>query len=237
MRLDSWLVQSGKFSSRNKAQEAIKRGLVRVDGNVIKKASFEIEEAAVEVDGSDLYVSRAALKLKAFLEVHTLELDGKACLDIGSSTGGFTQVLLEKGASSVTAVDVGKDQFDRRLREDSRITLFEETDIRTFVTDIRYPVVSCDVSFISLHYILQSIDKFAADIIVLLFKPQFEVGREAKRSKSGIVLDQSTIDESRLRFETACGQLGWKLVISEESRVLGKEGNREYFYLYQQQSD
>lgn len=237
MRLDTWLVQNGKYSSRNKAQDAIKEGLVSVGGSVINKAAHEVGEELVEVEESDVYVSRAGLKLKAFLQSNPLPLSGKRCLDIGSSTGGFSQVLLEQGVKTVTAVDVGKDQFARELRKDSRVSLYEETDIRDFKTEQTFPVVSCDVSFISLHHILQSIDKLAADIIILLFKPQFEVGRDAKRNKSGIVLDTQAVDSSRKTFENACSELNWTLIKCEESQVLGKEGNREYFYLYRQNTD
>jgi len=231
-RLDTLLVERGFCESRNKAAETIREGKVRVEGAVVKKPAAKVsEEAAIQVE-SDGYVSRAARKLAGYLREHPLEVSGKVCLDIGSSTGGFTQVLLEQGARRVDAVDVGRDQLHPRLRRDERVRSYEETDIRDFGPGIRYPLIVSDVSFISLLHILPSVARLSekgADVI-LLFKPQFEVGREAKRDRRGVVTDERAVTEAMERFESECGRLGWKLLSKLPSSLAGKEGNVEWIY-------
>ena len=231
MRLDSYLVENGLVESRNKAQQLIKEHAVSVDGKIVDKVSFDVnEEMNVEVADTQLYVSRAAIKLKGFLPYTEWELTGLRALDIGSSTGGFTQILLENGVQSVACVDVGSDQLHPSLRSDSRISVYENTDIRAFNSETPYDIVTCDVAFIPIELILESINRLASKYIVLLFKPQFQVGREVKRDKNGVVKDDKAIGKAMIRLEDACALMGWKLVAKETAHIAGKEGNQETCY-------
>lgn len=231
MRLDSYLVENGFVESRTKAQALIKEHAVSVDGKIIDKVSFDVTDTmSVETADTQIYVSRAAIKLKGFLPYTQWELNGLHALDIGSSTGGFTQILLENGAESVTCVDVGSDQLHESLRNDSRVRVYENTDIRTFVSDNRFDIVTCDVAFISLEHILDSIDRLSSRYIVVLFKPQFEVGREIKRDKNGVVKDDKAVGKAMIRFEDMCTLKGWKLIAKEIAHIAGKEGNQEICY-------
>lgn len=231
MRLDSYLVEIGLTESRNKAQQLIKDHAVSVDGKIIDKTSFETDETMkVEIADVAQYVSRAAIKLKGFLPFTQWDLNGLKALDIGSSTGGFTQVLLEEGLAQVTCVDVGSDQLHPSLRSDARVTVYENTDIREFTADRPYDIVTCDVAFIPLELVLSSIDRLSSRYIVVLFKPQFQVGREVKRDKNGVVKDNSAIGKAMIRFEDTCSLLGWKLIAKETAHIAGKEGNQETCY-------
>ncbi len=231
MRLDSCLVERGLVESRNKAQQLIKENAVIVEGKIVDKVSFDVtDEMKVEVTDTELYVSRAAIKLKGFLPYTEWNLSGLHALDIGSSTGGFTQVLLENGVSDVTCVDVGSDQLHPSLRSDGRVRVFENTDIREFASEKPFDIVTCDVAFIPLELILESIDRLSAKYIVLLFKPQFQVGREVKRDKNGVVKDDKAIGKAMIRLEDACALLGWKMIAKEAAHISGKEGNQETCY-------
>ncbi len=231
MRLDSYMVEIGLTESRNKAQQLIKDHAVSVDGKIIDKVSFETDESMkVEIADVALYVSRAAIKLKGFLPYTQWDLNGLNALDIGSSTGGFTQVLLEEGVKSVTCVDVGSDQLHPSLRSDPRVSVHENTDIRNFTSETPFDIVTCDVAFIPLELILESIDRLASKYIIVLFKPQFQVGREVKRDKNGVVKDNHAIGKAMIRFEDACALLGWKLIAKEMAHISGKEGNQETCY-------
>ena len=276
--------------------------------------------AKIELVG-EIYVGRGALKLKSFLAAYPLEVRGKNALDVGSSTGGFVQILLQNGVKSVTALDVGSSQLDESLRADSRVIVAENTDVREFAagfqsqvsdskfdgskqnlktqiepnfnpgksnfteqdgflgepskpalaalnlrrakaktdesnltdTDFvaknqnakfdphaaknvapKFDLITCDVSFISLKEILPFIDALASQNcdIILLFKPQFEVGRSAKRNKKGVVTDTKAVREARAKFELAAANLGWIMRQTLECEVKGKEGNAEFFYAF-----
>ncbi|MGP1533071.1 MAG: SAM-dependent methyltransferase [Campylobacter sp.] len=276
--------------------------------------------AKIELVG-EIYVGRGALKLKSFLAACPLEVKGKNALDVGSSTGGFVQILLQNGVKSVTALDVGSSQLDNSLRADSRVNVAENTDVREFAdgfqsqvsdgkfdgtgqnlkTQIepnfnpgksnfaeqdgllnkqsepafapsnltqagaktneanlacvnlapkiqdaepdsstpknvapKFDLITCDVSFISLKEILSSIDALAGKNcdIILLFKPQFEVGRSAKRNKKGVVTDAKAVREARAKFELSAANLGWIMRQTLECEVKGKEGNAEFFYAF-----
>lgn len=231
MRLDSYLVEQGLVESRTKAQQLIKDHAVSVEGKIIDKVSFDVAESmAVTIADTEMYVSRAAIKLKGFLPHTEWNLSGLCALDIGSSTGGFTQILLENGVQSVACVDVGSDQLHPSLRSNPRVSVYENTDIRSFSSEIPYDIVTCDVAFIPLELILESIDKLSAKYIVLLFKPQFQVGREVKRDKNGVVKDDKAIGKAMIRLEDACALMGWKLVAKETAHIAGKEGNQETCY-------
>jgi len=232
MRLDQYLVENGYVDSRNKAQTLIKEGSVRVDGKVIKKSSLKIVSEAVSVDDKKVYVSRAAMKLKGFLPELPFCVSGMRALDIGASTGGFTEVLLEFEVAHVDAVDVGSDQLHVNLRDDARVTSIEHTDIRKFTCKSPYDIVVSDVSFISLLHILDDVDRLAKEWIILLFKPQFEVGREVKRDRNGVIKDDKAIAKAMMTFEDACQLKGWGLISKSEAIIKGKEGNSEYCYCY-----
>lgn len=233
MRLDNYLVNNDFVESRNKAQTLIKEGLVYVNDKCIKKSSSKIEEKdIVTVQEHKAYVSRAAFKLLEFLHVINLHVENKTALDIGSSTGGFTQVLLEHGVNEVTAVDVGHDQLHHSLREDDRVHVFEGCDIRKFHSNVSFDLIVSDVAFISLLYILDDVDRLASEDIILLFKPQFEVGRGIKRDKNGVVQDKKAIADAMTKFEDSCKLKGWKLVEKLPSTLTGKEGNLEYCYYF-----
>ncbi|SFV75009.1 RNA binding methyltransferase FtsJ like [hydrothermal vent metagenome] len=233
MRLDNYLVEQDFVESRNKAQNIIKKSLVYVNDTIITKPSFGVKDNdIVRVQEHKEYVSRAAFKLLSFLEELSLHLDGKIALDIGASTGGFTQVLLENGVKEVSAVDVGKGQLHQKLLQDKRVFSYENCDIRTFKSEKQFDIVVSDVSFISLLYILDDVDRLASKDIILLFKPQFEVGRKAKRDSKGVVLDTKAITLAMERFEQACDEKGWSLQKKSPSKVTGKEGNLEYCYYF-----
>lgn len=233
-RLDNYLVEHGLCESRNKAQSLIKDGLVSVNGEQIIKSSFALKESdKVAVKEHKEFVSRAAFKLSAFLDELGLDVKGMSALDIGSSTGGFTQVLLESGVAEVTSVDVGRDQLHASLKNDSRVHSYEECDIREFESGKEFDIVVSDVAFISLLHILDAVDKLSKDKIILLFKPQFEVGREAKRDKNGVVTDEKAILNAMIKFEDACKLKGWRLILKSPSKLTGKEGNLEYCYFFE----
>jgi len=233
-RLDNYLVEHGLCESRNRAQTLIKEGLVSVNNEQIIKSSFKLKQNdKVAVKEHKEYVSRAAFKLSTFLDELTLDLKSKTALDIGSSTGGFTQVLLERGAKEVTAVDVGRDQLHVSLKNDERVHSYEGCDIREFKSYKSFDIVVSDVAFISLLYILDDVERLAKDKIILLFKPQFEVGREAKRDRNGVVTDEKAVVQAMVKFEDACSLKGWKLIQKSASKLTGKEGNLEYCYFYE----
>lgn len=232
MRLDKYLVDEGYFESRNRAHDAIKAGKVKVDGK-LPKASAKIDEnSVVDVEDEKFYASRAARKLENFLAQYPMALKGKRALDIGSSTGGFAQILLEKGVGSLTCVDVGKDQLHISLRENEKLSLYEETDIRDFESKEPFELVTCDVSFISVLQISDAIDRLSQNgtDIIILYKPQFEVGKDVKRDSKGVVQDIDAISRRKEAFEASAVKLGWELKYQALSQIQGKEGNQEYLY-------
>jgi 23S rRNA (cytidine1920-2'-O)/16S rRNA (cytidine1409-2'-O)-methyltransferase len=167
-----------------------------------------------------------------FLDEISLDVSGKSALDIGSSTGGFTQVLLERGVAGVSCVDVGHEQLHSSLREDERVRVYEGCDIRKFEASEPFELIVSDVAFISLLHILDDVDRLAAEDIILLFKPQFEVGREAKRDKNGVVLDTKAVERAMQKFEDACSLKGWSLLAKSPAKLSGKEGNQEWCYYF-----
>jgi len=233
-RLDNYLVENGLCESRNRAQTIIKDGLVSVNAKVITKSSYKVSvDDEVNIQEHKSYVSRSAHKLDEFLNELDLEIKDRIALDIGSSTGGFTQVLLEREVAEVSAVDVGRDQLHKSLKNDERVYSYEACDIRNFESDKEFDLVVSDVAFISLLNILDDVERLATKDIILLFKPQFEVGREAKRDNNGVVLDKKAISNAMIKFEDACKLKGWKLVTKSPSKLTGKEGNLEYCYYFQ----
>ena len=234
MRLDIYLTKTFNIQSRNKACELIKSDKVKIDGAIISKPSFNVEQNhQVEILEDDFYVSRAAYKLKYFLqELKHFDLKNKNALDIGSSTGGFTQVLLENEVSSVTCVDVGSNQLHERIKYHPKITFFENTDIRNFQSKEIFDIVTCDVSFISILNILNDINRLAPKDIIILFKPQFEVGTNVKRDKKGVVKDKNAILRARQKFVDSTLALNWNLKYSSLSKLQGKDGNEEELFYF-----
>lgn len=234
MRIDVALVQFGYAQSRNQASELIKNGKVLLNNRVVKKTSLLVDEnSIIEVDLDRNFVSRSGAKLYEFLEELDLNLTGLIALDIGSSTGGFTQALLYRGVQKVIAVDVGKEQLHSKLKENPKVISFEEVDIREFSYDEPFDIVTCDVSFISISHILKSIDKLASDKIIILFKPQFEVGINAKRDKRGVVQDLNAINLAKDIFLGEALAIGWQLIYRNLSKIKGKSGNVEEFFYFQ----
>jgi len=231
-RLDKYLVEYGHFESRNRAAEAIKSGVVTVD-NTKAKASQKVDEHShIEIENQKFYVSRAAKKLEGFLATHPIDIGNKNALDIGSSTGGFAQILLESGIATLDCVDVGRDQLHHSLRDHPNLSLHEDTDIRAFTSNRKYDIITCDVSFISILQIIDHIDQLA-DIgtdIIILYKPQFEVGRVAKRDSRGVVIDTQAITKCTEEFKAHTQKLEWSLITYAPSTLSGKEGNMEYLY-------
>jgi len=234
MRLDQYLKENYNIQSRNKASELIKANKIKVDGKVVTKASFDISETNnIEILEDDFFVSRAAYKLKHFLEeLPNLNLENKIALDIGSSTGGFTQILLNANTKNVTCVDVGSNQLHEKIKSDKRISFFENTDIRDFKSEDNFEIVTCDVSFISILNIIEDINRLAKQDIIILFKPQFEVGTNVKRDKKGVVKDKKAIIKAREKFLDTIKLLNWKLNYSSMSKLQGKDGNEEELFYF-----
>jgi 23S rRNA (cytidine1920-2'-O)/16S rRNA (cytidine1409-2'-O)-methyltransferase len=232
-RADRLLVARGLFESRARAQAAIAAGRVTSDGITVRKAAEEISTAAViEAEPEHPYVSRGGVKLAAALDRFALDVTGRDCLDVGASTGGFTEVLTMRGARRVYAVDVGQGQLHPRLRGNSAVVSMEQTDIRTLDAShlLGQPDVAViDVSFISLKLVLPAVGRLLRDRaqLLALIKPQFEAGRG--RIKKGIVRDDgahATICDDIGAF---VGSLGWRVGGIMPSSILGGDGNREFF--------
>ena len=235
MRLDKYLVEEGYYESRNRAHDAIKEGKVTVDGKKPKASAKVDENTVVEVINEKFYVSRAGRKLDGFLAEHSVDFKEKRALDIGSSTGGFAQIVLEQGVKSLDCVDVGRDQLHISLRKNDKLSLHEETDIRDFKSDTAFEMITCDVSFISILQIIKDIDRLAekGTQIVILYKPQFEVGKDVKRDSKGVVQDLDAIARRKEEFEAEAQKLAWNEKVQSLSTLTGKEGNQEYLYHFE----
>nr|WP_300304612.1 TlyA family RNA methyltransferase [uncultured Anaerostipes sp.] len=233
-RLDVLLVEKGLASSREKAKAIIMSGIVFVDGQREDKAGSTFDETKeIVLKGKTLkYVSRGGLKLEKAMKNFDISLDGKICMDVGASTGGFTDCMLQNGAVKVYSVDVGHGQLDWKLRNDDRVVCMERTNMR-YVTeeDIDEPTqfVSIDVSFISLTKILPAVYRVLEDggQTVALIKPQFEAGRE-KVGKKGVVRDQKVHEEVIEKICSFAASNGFELLHLDYSPIKGPEGNIEY---------
>jgi len=236
-RADRLLVARGLFESRARAQAAIAAGLVTADGVPVRKASDGIlSTAVISAAPEHPYVSRGGVKLAAALDHFMLDVKGSICLDVGASTGGFTEVLLQRGARYVCAVDVGTGQFHERLRGRDDILLIEQTDIRT-LDPTRLPArlpappdfATIDVSFISLKLVLPAVSKLLAQRakILALIKPQFEADR--RHGKKGIVRDEAVHKMICEDIGAVIASFGWRVGGVVPSAILGGDGNREFF--------
>jgi len=233
IRLDLALEQRGLMPSRARARDAILRGTVMVNGEPARKPNQMVGEADALTlnDPAAGYVSRAALKLIAGLDISAVEVSGRTCLDVGSSTGGFTQVLLERGAAKVYAVDVGHDQLHQRLRDDARVVSLEGTNARELDREIipdAIDLLVSDVSFVSLTKVLAAPLALCgpAAQAVILFKPQFEVGRDFV-GKGGIVTDLPASERAMADVIAFVEGAGFVLQARAVSPIAGGDGNVE----------
>jgi 23S rRNA (cytidine1920-2'-O)/16S rRNA (cytidine1409-2'-O)-methyltransferase len=231
-RADIVLVERGEFASRARAQAAIEAGLVRVDGETLRKASALIDaDAAIEAEAPHPWASRGGVKLESALEAFKLNPSGLVCLDVGASAGGFTDVLLARGARLVHAVDVGRDQLNQRLRADERVMVREGFDARRLepsLFDAPPQAIVCDLSFISLRLVLPHVLPLAAKSawLVALIKPQFEAGRD--RLKKGAVKDPAIHRDVCAAIAACVEALGWTILGVVPSPILGGDGAEEF---------
>jgi 23S rRNA (cytidine1920-2'-O)/16S rRNA (cytidine1409-2'-O)-methyltransferase len=233
-RLDQTLVQTGILSTRSQAETYIKLGYVTINGKVTNKPSQLVsKDDKLAITVQEKYVSRAGLKLASVAYELGLDFSGKVVLDVGSSTGGFTDYARKHGAKKVIAVDVGTHQLHPDLRTDKAVELHEQTDIRDFKTNQSIDVVVIDVSFISLREILPSISKLcsAKTQIVAMVKPQFESGNSAKHK--GVIKNDHMRRDILKSFEQ-WAKPQFVIVNKADSKVTGGKGNRERFYLLKQ---
>ena len=240
VRLDKLLLERGLTTSRERAQSLILAGKVLVDGQKIDKAGAGVDSAAdIRLLGEDLkYVSRGGLKLEKALDHWHIGVTGKVCLDVGTSTGGFTDCLLQRGAARVIAIDTGQGQIDFRLRQDSRVRLLEKTNARYLTPEQigeAIELVVMDVSFISATLVLPAVIAAAfpnpkeprTGKVIVLVKPQFEAGRD-QVGKGGIVRDPAAHELAVARVADCVRGLGWQVVETIPSPITGMEGNREF---------
>ncbi|MBI3401381.1 MAG: TlyA family RNA methyltransferase [Acidobacteria bacterium] len=237
-RLDSALVERGLVTSRERARALILAGQVTVDGHVVSKAGAQVaEDSLVALVAPDHpYVGRGGVKLAHALKAFAIDPTGRRALDIGASTGGFTDVLLQRGATSVIALDVGRGQLDWKLRTDSRVLVREGVNARALTADdVPHPVslVTIDVAFISLRLILPALPPFlersaqGADIVALV-KPQFEAGRDQVGAR-GLVKDPAVHAAVLARVTGAAAAVGLRRIAMTPSPITGATGNQEYF--------
>ena len=234
MRLDVYLTENKICKSRAAAQSLIKNGGVTLNGKAVTKNSIEVSENDIVsvIEQKQLkYVGRGGLKLERALELWRFDLNGALCVDIGASTGGFTDCMLQNGARKVYAVDVGRDQLDSKLRADSRVVSLEQTDIRDFSLpeNEQADFIGTDVSFISLKMIFPHIYRLlkSGGYAVTLIKPQFEAGRK-NLSKKGIVRDEKVRLSIVENIQNCALQCGFEIIGTEVSPIKGGDGNTEY---------
>jgi len=237
-RLDMALEKRGMCQSRARARDAIVRGTVKVNGTTITKPGHRVTaQMHIEVDDpAGDYVSRAALKLKAAIDQSGINPAGKICLDLGASTGGFSQVLLEHDAAKIYAVDVGHGQLAEKIANNDRIVQLDKTNANSLSADTipdQIDLLVCDISFVSLEKVLDaplSLCRSGADAIIL-FKPQFEVGREYI-GKGGIVSDGAAIDCAQKSFKAFMENKGWQDKLALPSPITGADGNQEFLRVF-----
>jgi 23S rRNA (cytidine1920-2'-O)/16S rRNA (cytidine1409-2'-O)-methyltransferase len=230
-RLDNELVKRGLVTSRSQAESYIKLGKVRVNDRVITKPGFSVEETAIiELAPGDQYVGRAGLKLASVAQTLKLDFKGQVVLDVGSSTGGFTDYALKHGAQKVIAVDVGTNQLHPSLHDNPKIELHEKTDIRDFRTKENLDLVLIDVSFISLKRVLPAISKLLSpnSKIVAMLKPQFEAGESLKNKG---VIKNASMRRAIIKDFEIWAKSHFVIINKADSEVAGAKGNQERFYL------
>jgi 23S rRNA (cytidine1920-2'-O)/16S rRNA (cytidine1409-2'-O)-methyltransferase len=225
MRLDLYLVNNNYAKTRSQASDMIKRGLVSLNGKIVLKTGYDYQDELIKIHQDHIFVSRAGEKLNQFLLDSHISLNDKIIVDIGSSTGGFTEVSLINGAKLVYAYDVGKDQMDQVLRKHEKVILNEETNI----LDVKLPnsdLILIDVSFTSIKPILNHLKGYQNEMICLI-KPQFEAGNI--HFKQGVLKDMKIHQEILIDVLTYVSNLGFKIKDLKKSSIKGKMGNQEYF--------
>lgn len=239
MRLDLFLVQFKNVESRTKAQEMIAQGLVKLKDKVISKASFDITEnqyADIQILENNLnqYVSRAGFKLAGALEHVKQDVFGLKILDVGQSTGGFTDALLQRGATQVTGIDVGSAQLHEKIRHDQRVVFYENLNVKDIaaheISSSKFDGIVCDVSFISLTKVVPFLQPLlkTKGFFLLLVKPQFECGPQYL-DKNGIVSDANVYKTIQSEITLLCEKTFQSKIIFFESSITGKDGNKEFF--------
>jgi 23S rRNA (cytidine1920-2'-O)/16S rRNA (cytidine1409-2'-O)-methyltransferase len=234
IRLDQALVQRGLFPSRHQAQAAVMAGEVRIDGQVAAKASDSVQEGdEISVATRNRYVGRGGIKLEGAIEYFGIVCEGKTALDIGASTGGFTDCLLQRGTRKVFAVDVGHGQLAWKIRDDARVVALEKVNARRLSrAEIPDPIEICviDVSFISLTLILPSALELltSGGVILALIKPQFELARE-EVSRGGIVRSAELHEKAQQKIVAFAQTIGALVEGLVASSIAGTEGNQEFF--------
>lgn len=231
VRLDKALVQLGLVTTRSQAESYIRLGRVKVAGRLVTKPGYFVHDLSlVELDQPEQFVSRAGLKLASVADKLAVDFRGKLVLDVGSSTGGFTDYALSRGARRVICVDVGTDQLHPKLRRDARVELHEKTDIRDFVTNQPVDIILIDVSFISLREVLPHLAELAnrQTQVVAMVKPQFETGNRLKNH--GVIKNDTERRRILHDFEQWVKRY-FLLRAKADSAVAGARGNRERFYL------
>lgn len=238
-RLDLILVEQKIFETREKAKREIMVGNVLVNEQVVTKAGTnfkDTEELVIRIKDKLKYVSRGGLKLEKAINLWNLDFSNKKILDIGASTGGFTDCALQNGASRVYSVDVGKNQLDWKLKNDERVVSLEELHIKDLtlehIENEKVDFIVIDVSFISLTKVIPFLEKFLIENgkIVMLIKPQFEVGRE-KIGRNGVVVEEIYRDEAIKKIISFSKEEGYELIGVEESPITGAKGNKEFLAL------
>ncbi|MBR6534476.1 MAG: TlyA family RNA methyltransferase [Clostridia bacterium] len=237
MRLDLFLFENGYVKSRSKAKELIEKSAVKVDGKIITKPSFDVDSASIEIDDSSMpFVGRGGFKLEAALDHFCIDVSGLRCIDVGASTGGFTDCLLQRGAEHVLAVDCGHGQLDSELACDERVSQLEGFNARNLSpaeTEELFDLAVMDVSFISqtlIHTPLSSVLKKGATFITLI-KPQFEAGRKSLSNK-GIVKSESDRKSALKKVFESADATGFVLKGYIESPIKGGDGNTEYLAVF-----
>ena len=236
MRLDKYIVDKKIVDSRNKAQSLISNGFVLVNNKIKTQVAYNVNDSdIIRISQHEQYVSRGAYKLIAAIDKFHIDLKNKVVLDIGSSTGGFTQVCLINGAKSIYAIDVGKNQMDQKLRQNPKIKLYEGVNFKDFNTSTykkkKIDVIVVDVSFISLTKILKKIQEvfpYSLKLIVLI-KPQFELGKEIIKANHGVIRSKKLWEKAIDIVTSLARELGYKINKNYiESPIKGGDGNTEF---------
>jgi len=234
-RLDVLIFEKNLVESRSKAQALVMEGKVFVDGEKITKAGTQVnEDAVIEIEKQNPYVSRGGLKLESVLSLFDIDFTDKICIDIGASTGGFTDCMLQHGAKKVYAVDVGTAQLHYKLRNDKRVVNIENVNFRYFDKSLlkdKIDIVTIDVSFISLDKILPVVSEVVTNesLVVAMIKPQFEL--EPFEVKKGVVKDESLRQKAIDKIKKCAINLGFEILKEQDSAVKGPKGNLEHFVL------
>jgi len=241
-RLDNELVTRNIFKTRSKAQLAIKNGLVFCNEKCITKCGFEVDEATkIEIKGEVLkFVSRGGLKLEKAINYFGIDLNNKIMIDIGSSTGGFSDCAIQNGVGKIYAIDVGNNQFDKELAQNPKINLFENTDFRkidnSMFMDANF--ITIDVSFISVTKIVEKISELKNVLeIVCLIKPQFECGKEIADKFRGVILDKKVHKDVISNVLQSFKSIGYKCIDLTASPIKGGDGNTEYLAYFKKEPE